>query len=80
MLKVTIEKIPYGVYENSEIIYECAIINDGSGTVSKGNYRAYCSASDEDGERRVDVKQFDRQNRDALELLYECLKELYEKN
>ncbi len=39
MLRITIEKVPYGIEEGSHIMYQGTITNDGTGTLSRGNYR-----------------------------------------
>jgi hypothetical protein len=39
MLRITIEKVPYGISEYAHIIHRGTIVNDGTGTLSGGNYR-----------------------------------------
>ena len=77
MLRVTIELVPYGVTEETELLCVGSIINDGSGTVASGNYIAVFSGCDEEL-GAVEIRGFDRRNKDSLELLYECLKAVYE--
>jgi hypothetical protein len=42
MLKITIEIIPWGKWELKKVIGTMSIVNDGSGTIEKGNYTYTC--------------------------------------
>lgn len=81
MLKVTIELVPHGVESKKETLCVMHIVNDGTGTPTSGNYWARLSRCGNvlRTYRRVEVKGFKRIKLSAWRLLYEVLKQVYEK-
>lgn len=71
MIKITCELWPYGEKKRREKIAEIDIINDGSGTGGIGNYKYHINDLPEIGT----VKNFQRLDKNVIELLYEVLKD-----
>jgi len=80
VLRITVEKVPYGVEEGSTVIHVGTITNDGSGTVTRGNYRAKFGNRANALQRETMVKGFPRKVGSAWYLLYLSLKEWYRPN
>ena len=78
MIRVIIELDKYGLGVIKKTIGKAKIINDGTGTIAKGNYRIELIDRDIKGIKTI-VKDFDRLNKGVWDLLYLALKNIYEK-
>lgn len=79
MLKVTVEYIPFGDRSKAEVIAEMEIVNNCTGTKESGNYTF--TAILRKGLTKItgEVKNFKREKRNCLALVYECLKKIFHK-
>jgi len=79
MLRITLEKVPFGIEEDSKVLHTGTIVNDGSGTVSRGNYAI--SLGDRAGKlyKWGTVKDFPRRTDSAWQLLFLALKDIFER-
>lgn len=75
MLRITVELIPFGIESKKREIGKCTIGNDLTGTKEKGNYTMFLK--DENHQYASKIKNFDRLNKSAWELLLEGLKKIY---
>ena len=74
MLKITIELWPHGRQVNKPITWSGTIINEGSGTETKGNYRAFFSNRNGRGAWRGSFLQgFPRKRDNVWKLLRDLL-------
>jgi hypothetical protein len=79
MLRITIELVPFGFDAQAEVLKTIYIVNDGTGTKTKGNYYMV-RARPSKGKRlkhMADVKSWPRKRYGVLRLLWECLNEYY---
>ncbi len=80
MIRVTIEMVPKGQEDKKKLVGICEIWNDGSGTLDYGNYRYRITKEDQNVNLTIgEVKQFQRLTKSSWHLLYECLKDFFEK-
>lgn len=78
MLKITIEFLPYGIEENKKIIGTGIIVNDGSGTVETGNYRAAIAKEPlKKWWKHCHYSGWPRTKKTAWELLHVILREMF---
>lgn len=74
MLRITVELVPFGNEVNRKMIGQVLIVNDGTGDMTTGFYRALVQ-EDDDPERRtkkIRINNFER-SRGAVALLKEVL-------
>ena len=81
MLKITIELLPGGDETKSRVLGEATIVNDETGTLTRGNYKAlfmtYLNPEQtKSWQDVVLVNGFVRQVRSCWDLLYEALRVL----
>lgn len=72
MIRVNIEIIPFGVGEPRRLA-SVIIVNDGTGTAKRGNYRYSIFKKRLRLWKAGELKNFPRASRDALELLKRVL-------
>ena len=75
MIKVTIELFPKGSEENSRLLGECYIANDGTGTVNRGNYDYVLFNKLKRKFKSGKVSNFNRKNETVWKLLKKCLED-----
>jgi len=74
MLRITIELIPQGDITKIKKLYTGYIVNDGTGTESKGNYKIILEDKRENEWKEEKINNFPRKRKNAWYLLYEGLK------
>ena len=78
MLRVTIELVPFGVESQKRTLGNLIIANDGTGTATRGNYKAvFFSRVGHRYHREYAVRGFPRQTKSAWNLLHRILKERF---
>ena len=81
MIKITIETIPPILSgKKKQTIAVGQIINDGSGTKRRGNYRAIFFKKQYKIWKEVEIKDFPRLSYDVWTLLWRCLNEIFKSN
>ena len=73
MIVVTVELYPLGSFGKRRIIGSALILNDKTGTLESGNYKAKIWKDGEDIGSPI-IKNFPRQELDAWDLLAEVIK------
>jgi len=81
MIVVMVYMVPHGDVKQSRRLVAANIVNDGTGTLAKGNYKARFSTSKLRLKvwRKGTVKNFPRKNTGVWKLLYLALKDVYER-
>lgn len=74
MIYVKVELWPLGDKEKAKPLGELLIANDGTGTLTRGNYRAVIKNSVGRLTRRGEVKDFPRKRLNVFDLMYRMLK------
>lgn len=71
MIRVTIELVPRGDESRTRVLAVGTIVNDGSGTLQRGNYRFRLSQSGRVGavSREGEVRNFPRRAKNVWHLL-----------
>lgn len=72
MIRITIELLPHGYEEKKTIIATGKIVNDGTGSVSIGNYK-YELELYKQSWNHGEIKGFPRQEKNIWQLLREVL-------
>ena len=75
MIRITIELVPHGDASRAKILARGEIVNDGSGTVRRGNYYFWLSQSGRitHKTRWGQVRDFPRMSKNVWHLLARCL-------
>ena len=79
MIKITVELLPHGRESKKQVIAAGEIVNDGSGNIKSGNYRATFIHKIPDGDMvilRSKVKGFSRADTGVWNLILEALKNI----
>ncbi len=81
MIVVMVYIVPHGDITQSRRLLAANIVNDGTGTLTSGNYKARFSTSGVKprGCSNVTVKKFSRKKSGVWKLLYLALKDVFEK-
>ena len=81
MIVVMVYIVPHGDITQSRRLVAANIVNDGTGTLASGNYRARFSTSELRPKvwRKGTVKGFSRKKAGVWKLLYLALKDVYER-
>ncbi len=74
MVRVTVEMLPHGDESKRYLLGVADIANDGTGTITHGNYVSSFRYKDRVWATLV-VRGFPRKSRNVWYLLYECLRE-----
>lgn len=71
MIRITVELVPLGIESRKRILAQGTIINTGSGTLWRGNYRYWLSQSKRLNavSREGEVRNFPRQAKNVWHLL-----------
>lgn len=72
MIRVTVELVPHSIEERKRVLGVAKIINDGTGTLTKGNYKVILFSNGVKY-KMAEVKGFPRTTTSAWKLLYKSL-------
>lgn len=75
MIRVTVELLPYGDESRKQVLGRMAIVNDATGTPTRGNYHYAATGKSPQIWKRGGVKGFPRQRLLAWDLLYRVLRD-----
>lgn len=77
MLRITVELLPFGDATKAKVLGVCHLVNDGSGTLTQGNYYARFSRTGARGWWKTgEVKGFPRKRLGQWDLLYRALRSI----
>lgn len=77
MIVVKVELWPFGSESRKRILGEAHIINDATGSKTKGNYKFKLFKKNKHGIWKTgEIKNFPRLRRNGYDLLYLCLKQI----
>ncbi len=81
MIVVVVYMVPHGNLNESRRLVAANIVNDGTGTLARRNYKARFSTSGLKPRvwRKGAVKKFSRKKAGVWKLLYLALKDVYER-
>lgn len=79
MIRVTVEVLPHGREADKYTLGEANIINDGTGTSTRGNYK-YLLTHKGRKYRSGEIKRFPRLSKNVWVLLLRCLMDTFEEH
>ena len=78
MIKITIELLRHGNWNDRKKIADATIWNDCTGSARRGNYKYKVWKKRETEWKSGEIKEFARKSRSVWRLLYLVLKDIYE--
>ena len=75
MIKIKIELIPFG-FLKPKTLGTCTIINDGTGTLVRGNYEVSFTGAANQAWKKCKVEDFPRTKLLVWDILYRALKQV----
>lgn len=80
MLRITIELLPFGSIERRKVLRTAEIVNNGTGTISKGNYDITFYGETGEVYRKTKVTGYQRKQLGPWNLIQEAIKSLDRRN